>query len=90
MKMVVTVIAVIIVVSVAFVSCKNLFVITAVNWLPVFVFVKCPRMSIATNFNGSVGGNRSCFLFLFAVRRFLPHDWQVISVPYMSSAAWGQ
>lgn len=51
-KMVATMFAVVFVVGVAFVSFKNLYVITEINCLPYFIFGKSPRMSMATNSSG--------------------------------------
>lgn len=45
MKMVVIVVAVVFVVMMAFISFEDLFFITMMNWLLVFVFGNGPRMS---------------------------------------------
>lgn len=78
MKMVTTVVDIVLVVGMVFVSSENLSVTTSKNCLSAFVFEKHLRLSIGTNSSGPVGENRQSLRFLYDVQRFPAHYWQYL------------
>lgn len=90
MKMVGTVLAVVFVFEVAFIIFENLFVISTIYWFTPVFFSHCPRTTMETKSPSLFRGSRPILRYLFAIGRFLAHDWQSRTLAYTSFSRCGQ
>lgn len=70
------------VIGLALANFKKRSAITAMYCLPLFVFGRTLRMSMAMNSSGSVAENNRGFCGCFHVCRLRAHDVQSLTVPY--------